>query len=130
MASADMDWTHLVRQLQRATTVLQLDTRLALEPPLVSGEALLSLPLSLAAVRGGAIPGRPTAPPSPTLSVGIVRLCAYDAAVTAMTAVSARNCLLYAKRHGYAAVMEGKSLDASRPTAWSKVRLVSTQCTH
>ena len=60
-------------------------------------------------------------PPRASPSVGVVTVCAYDAAKTPLPKLSARVLTQYCRRHGYGLHFETRVLDESRPPAWSKV---------
>ena len=57
--------------------------------------------------------------------VAIVSLCDYDPMQTKLASLSVHNKVDYTKRHGYELFVETKSLDGSRPHAWSKIKAVS-----
>jgi len=57
--------------------------------------------------------------------VAIVSLCDYDPIQTKLASLSIHNKVEYTKRHGYELFVETKSLDNTRPHAWSKIRAMS-----
>jgi len=60
---------------------------------------------------------------NPRLSVGITSLCAYpDGHV--LPAYATSNHQLYAERHGYRYRVSREKLDATRPPAWGKIKLM------
>ena len=66
-------------------------------------------------------------PSTKTANVAIVSLCAYPASASnnSLTFLSRRNLQAYCEAHSYDCFLATASLDASRPTAWSKVLLVA-----
>jgi len=58
-------------------------------------------------------------------SIAIVSLCAYPKGSGNLTELSTRNLKAYCEHHGYHCFIATASLDTSRPTAWSKVLLVT-----
>jgi len=58
-------------------------------------------------------------------SIAIVSLCAYPKGSGNLTELSTRNLKAYCEHHGYDCFIATASLDSSRPTAWSKVLLVT-----
>ncbi len=108
----------MVANHQAITTAVRR-SKLYVEPPLLPNGPFVQQ--VAAALPGSSRSAAPThAAPAP-VSIGVIRLCDYDPAVTRMTSISARNGVLYTRRHGYTMYMEGASLDATRPAAWSKV---------
>jgi len=58
-------------------------------------------------------------------SIAIVSLCAYPKGSGNLTELSTKNLKAYCEHHGYDCFIATASLDTSRPTAWSKVLLVT-----
>eukprot|EP00940_MAST-03C_sp_MAST-3C-sp2_P001351 g1351.t1 len=56
--------------------------------------------------------------------IAIVSLCDYDPMRTSLATLSTHNKYEYSRRRGYPLFMETKSLDDSRPPAWSKIKAV------
>jgi hypothetical protein len=57
--------------------------------------------------------------------IAIVSLCAYPKGSGNLTELSTKNLKAYCEHHGYDCFIATRSLDTSRPTAWSKVLLVT-----
>jgi hypothetical protein len=118
LTSRGLQWKEVVANHQAITTAVRR-SKLYVEPPLLPNGPFVQQ--VAAALPGSSRSAAPThAAPAP-VSIGVIRLCDYDPAVTRMTSISARNGVLYTRRHGYTMYMEGASLDATRPAAWSKV---------
>jgi len=58
-------------------------------------------------------------------SIAIVSICAYPKGSGNLTELSTKNLKAYCEHHGYDCFFATASLDTSRPTAWSKVLLVT-----
>lgn len=58
-------------------------------------------------------------------NIAIVSLCDYDPSQTKLASLSIHNKVDYTKRHDYDLFVETKSLDTTRPHAWSKIKAVS-----
>jgi len=64
-------------------------------------------------------------PSSKNASIAIVSLCSYPKGSGNLTELSMNNLKAYCEHHGYDCFIATSSLDSSRPTAWSKVLLVT-----
>lgn len=62
---------------------------------------------------------------SKNASIAIVSLCSYPKGSGNLTELSVNNLKAYCEHHGYDCFIATSSLDSSRPTAWSKVLLVT-----
>ena len=62
---------------------------------------------------------------SKNASIAIVSLCSYPKGSGNLTELSMNNLKAYCEHHGYDCFIATSSLDPSRPTAWSKVLLVT-----